>query len=640
MKTKNTFTLLALIMLINILHAQVHFDWAMHFGGNQYEYVNDIAVDPDGPVYATGKFNSAPADFDPTGAVFNLSADSYGDIYVAKYASNGLLQWAFKAGNPSYIDYGTAIEMAPNGSICVAGVFTGNADFDPGTGSFYLGSNGSEDCFIANYDTQGNFLSAISFGSTGTDLITDMAIDNAGNRYVVGRFAGIIDFDPDPVGEYLVQATYIDAFMAKYNANNEIVWAYNFGGDITDEGLGLSVEPVSGDVCITGYFSNTADFDPGIGFASLVSNGYDDIFVARYDTDANLQYAFGFGSANASEKGTDVQFDHDSNVILTGIFNGIIDFDPGTGVHQLAPVSQHVDMFLVKFNPAGNLIFAGSMGGSGTEAAERIAVDYENNIFLTGAINSYSCDMDPGPDTAYLPTPMNNDLFIAKYTPMGEYYWAGSFTGSLMSEGLALEANDDGIILGGSFAGQSNFDFTTGSAPMQAPGFGDESFLCHYIVDCELDMEVMEVERTLYCNFENGTFQWVDCDDNFEPITGETNSWFTPSASGNYAVVVTQHACVDTSACMEFLYTGIASNRAEKLNIYPNPVLENCTIETSNNAAIKFIEILDMSGRLILQVKGNGLANQTIELSNLNKGIYMARIHSNGSVITHKILKQ
>lgn len=643
MSTKKTLaTLFTFLLLGSISYAQVHFDWAMHFGGSLVETVNDMAVDNEGNVYATGKFNSDPADFDPTGATYNMSADQYGDIYLAKYGPNGLLDWAFQVGNPSYTDVGNAVDIDQNGNIVMAGGFTGNADFDPGTGNFYLGSNGSEDCYIATYDPQGNFISAFGFGNTGTDYIADMALDNAGNRYVIGRFAGTVDFDPDPVGEYLVQAVYIDLFMAKYTASGDFVWAYNFGGDLTDDGLGLTVEPATGDVCITGFYSGTADFDPGIGFASLVSNGYDDIFLARYDTDANLLYAYGFGSSEPAEKGTDVQFDHQGNVIITGVYDGIIDFDPGSGTHQLAPVSSAPDIFFAKYSSTGDFVFAGSLGGSGNEMPERIAVDSDNNIYLTGSFNSYNPDFDPSADTAYLPDGFNNDAFVAKYTPMGEYMWAGSFTGTLQAEGRALEHNGEGILVGGGFAGQASFDFVTGGAPMQAPGTGTDSFIAFFKVDCNLNMNVNNVEGTLWCDFDNGSYQWVDCDDNFEPVEGATNPWFTPTESGNYAVIVDQFACTDTSECVFVNLTGMPENSdRDAVRIYPNPATDRITVETSSGQAIEQLILLDLSGRVIFRAEPTSLnSNCMIDLHDQQPGVYLLQCQTAGTIQTSRIIKK
>ena len=66
----------------------------------------------------------------------------------------------------------------------------------------------------------------------------------------------------------------------------------------------------------------------------------------------------------------------------------------------------------------------------------------------------------------------------------------------------------------------------------------------------EINTEVTLENGTLTATTGGAEYQWLDCDDNFSPIEGETAQSFTPTVSGNYAVEITENGtCVDTSAC-------------------------------------------------------------------------------------------
>lgn len=146
--------------------------------------------------------------------------------------------------------------------------------------------------FVANNANAQPFLTwANRIGSTGNDWGTGIGIDGTsfivdgtGNVYISGRFQGTADFNPDPlVTNNLTSASplYWDIFFAKYDANGNYIWAKRIGSAGIDYAYYLATDG-TGNVYIAGYFSNTADFDPGAGIANLTSAGDWDIFFAKY----------------------------------------------------------------------------------------------------------------------------------------------------------------------------------------------------------------------------------------------------------------------------------------------------------------------------------------------------------------------
>ncbi|MFH1005180.1 MAG: hypothetical protein V1781_06780, partial [Bacteroidota bacterium] len=113
-----------------------------------------IAVDASSNVYVTGVFYGANVNFNPLGGTpKNLSSNGSRDIFVAKYNSSGICQWAFNVGGTTDNDYGYGIAVDAS-SVYVTGGFSGTSvNFNPlGTPPINLSSDGTQDIFVAKYN--------------------------------------------------------------------------------------------------------------------------------------------------------------------------------------------------------------------------------------------------------------------------------------------------------------------------------------------------------------------------------------------------------------------------------------------------------------------------------------------------------
>ena len=115
-----------------------------------------------------------------------------------------------------------------------------------------------------------------------------VAVDVSGNVYLTGFFRSNRDFDPGPEVLLLASAGSEDIFVTKLDTNGNLVWARTMGGPRSDEGSGLAVDG-SGNVYVTGRFSETADFGPSSNGSPLlgISAGSSDIFVTKFDSAGN-----------------------------------------------------------------------------------------------------------------------------------------------------------------------------------------------------------------------------------------------------------------------------------------------------------------------------------------------------------------
>ena len=133
------------------------------------------------------------------------------------------------------------------------------------------------------------------------------------------------------------------------------------------------------------------------------------------------------------------------------------------------------------------------------------------------------------------------------------------------------------------------------------------------------------------------TYQWIDCSDNSE-IDGETAASFTPTVDGDYAVIITDDVCSDTSVCTTIAGLSIAKNElTSAVTVYPNPVQNELTVSNVSNTSVS-INVFDINGKLIFN-SSSVSEKTTIETSSWNKGVYFVEISNGNATVTHKVVK-
>jgi len=257
-----------------------NFIWAEDMGGASAESGRGIAVDANGNVYTTGYFQVI-SDFDPGAGTFNITPAGSLDIFISKLDGNGNFVWAQSIGSTGR-DTGFRLILDASGNIYITGSFNSTVDFDAGAGTFDLTSAGAGDIFVSKLDSNGNFIWAKGMGGTSDDLGIGIALDSSNNVYTVGAFQDTADFDPDTGIFNLTSAGLDDVFVSKLDSSGNFVWAKDMGGTGDDFGVGIALDS-SGSVYTTGSFTDTADFDPGVGIANLTGAGFDDIFISKLE---------------------------------------------------------------------------------------------------------------------------------------------------------------------------------------------------------------------------------------------------------------------------------------------------------------------------------------------------------------------
>ena len=304
-----------------------------------------------------------------------------------------------------------------------------------------------------------NYLWAEKIGGSNSDNVTSIDLDSFKNIYTTGLFAGTVDFDPGPSTFNLstLNNEVSNPFVSKLDASGNFIWAKQFkaaGAGTGGNSTSIKVDQ-SNNVYIIGEFTDTVDFDPGVGVFNLTSNGARDIFICKLDEFGNFIWAKSIG-AGFDDWGWDAALDASGNFYVTGAFAGIVDFDPNIGQFNL-DASSGGSIFVLKISTLGNFVWAKQMGSSGNEASRSIAIDSFDNVYTTGFFSGEG-DFNPGVNEFFLDTAVGGRIFISKLNQSGDFIWAKQFGGGFgIGLSISIDAFDN-IYTTGNFQGTGDFD--------------------------------------------------------------------------------------------------------------------------------------------------------------------------------------
>ncbi|MCF8464282.1 MAG: T9SS type A sorting domain-containing protein [Flavobacteriales bacterium] len=156
-------------------------------------------------------------------------------------------------------------------------------------------------------------------------------------------------------------------------------------------------------------------------------------------------------------------------------------------------------------------------------------------------------------------------------------------------------------------------------------------------INSEVNVAVVNANSVLTAQSGSGSFQWVDCDNGFSIIEGETSASFSPTVSGNYAVAVTVGECVALSECFSVTVAGINDINPANFQIFPIPTHDQLTLEIPDFKGTFSLRIVDTAGRVVHEATIS-TAKTFLDLSALSKGIYTVQLVQNGLVSVQKLI--
>lgn len=267
-----------------------NFQWAQSWGGDDWDFAEDVKVSSSGYVYVTGCFGDT-VDFRPGSSTDWRTSNGYWDAFLVRFTNTGYYKWTRTWGGEGW-DFGNALAIYGSNHIYVTGDFQFEVDFDPAQWTEATVDVGWKlSTYVSGFDYNGNFRWVENLVGAKVDMVDNtpenwydpglgIDVDSKGNVYITGWYEGTAQF-PEPFGQALPAIGGKDAYIAKFGASGGCLWGFNFGGLDRDEGIGLSVDPWD-NIFVSGFFEGTVDFDPGPGVTEYTSRGYDDAFLVKF----------------------------------------------------------------------------------------------------------------------------------------------------------------------------------------------------------------------------------------------------------------------------------------------------------------------------------------------------------------------
>lgn len=558
--------------------------------------------------------------------------------------------------------------------------------------------------FIAAQATSQNLEWARAWGGTSDDHGKGIDVDSSGNVYSIGDFTDTVDFDPGPAVFTMSSTSGSAAFVSKFDAAGNFLWAVQLGagsncyayaidvdaagtvyvtgcftgaGDF-DPGAGTNlltsvqvsdifvcklntsgaliwvaqlggsdyqeghgiVVDANGAVYTSGWFAGTVDFDPGAGTTLLSAGGPPNAYVSKLDASGNFAWASQF-YANANVEAYDIALDASGNVYTAGRFIGVADFDPGAAAFSMTPTGLQ-DVFISKLDNAGNFVWAKQISGPNTNSwCWTLTVDISGNVLLAGVFGA-STDFDPGPGVYTVPSQAGGDIFVVKLTAAGNLIWAKNFAGGSLNEAYGIATDAAGAIyVAGAYRGTTDFDPGVGVYNITA---GTASATDLFV--CKLDSA--------------GGFGWAFS-------TGDQAqddaSCIATDAAYNVYITGTFRFSIDADPGsgvtmllgngffrdpyiikLNQLSTGTAEpNSLTKVTAYPNPTSDVLNIQLHDAENIQAIEIINSTGQVVLLRQLQFFENElllSLDLTPYADGMYMVKLHSDDSSEVIRIVKQ
>ncbi|MCD4772007.1 MAG: SBBP repeat-containing protein [Bacteroidales bacterium] len=208
-------------------------------------------------------------------------------------------------------------------------------------------------------------------------------------------------------------------------------WASEAGGNGSDQGYDITIDENSNSY-VGGYFSDTAYFDSEM----LISVGSTDVFVAKYDSSGVFQWVVQ-GRGPGSNTCAGITSDENNNVFITGWFSETME----TGETVIESYGSY-DMFVIKINSGGDVLWAKSAGGISDDYGNRLTINMEGDVIVSGTFREEALF---GEET-YIESPGDRNIFIANYSNDGNFQWVKNFGGKGEDRAYGIECNPSGDI--------------------------------------------------------------------------------------------------------------------------------------------------------------------------------------------------
>lgn len=640
--------------------------WDKTFPGSGIDYATSLAIDDNENIYITGYFQNT-IDFDPGPNTASRTGAGNSDYFILSLNKNGQYRWAYSFGATGD-DFGNSVAFSNDGSVYVTGYYEGTVDFDPSSSSHNLMSVGFIDAFVHKIDTSGNFIWAKSIGGSSYDYGHSIVTDKTGSVYLAGYFFSTIDCDPGSGVYSLTSAGNRDILLVKLDSAGNFLWANRHGAANDDRAQSADLTN-DGELVITGYFTDSVDFDPSGAELKLYSPIVGS-FIQKLDTAGKLIWVKSIVDRVWARK---ITSSNNKNILVCGYFALTVDFDPNSGVENRQSLGGE-DMFLLTLDSAGQFVDALTLGGAEDDLATAIETDLRGNVYLGGSFRR-TVDFDPTANSKDITATGIADYMVMKLaacekvnevttsiTSCTDYTSATGKIYSVSGTYTDIVAGSNGCdsIITIQLTRASSITATIQAAACKSyispsgkyvytnTGVYNDTLInkqgCDSLLTIQLTIDTINSTvivngLTLQASPSLDSYQWVDCNNNYSVVNNAQNRLFTAVKNGSYAVIVKKGTCVDTSTCYTINGVGIVSNPTlPSIQLFPNPVKSQLAVHLGASQPNVEIAVYNLQGKKIMSGNYNEASQVVIDFD-FENGVYYVEIKTADQITVTKVLK-
>lgn len=376
---------------------------------------------------------------------------------------------------------GIGIYATASGTVFNMGNFSGSIDFNPDNeGTEVKTSLGYSDIYITKTNEDGTLDWVKNFGGKSNDLVKAMYVSQD-YIYLVGVFSDTADFNPSEDVYNLISNGKEDGFIVKLNYQGTLVAAQSLGSVSNDAICSIVADSID-NIFISGYFSNTTDFDLLQISQVRTATGLKDMFVAKYQTSGALEYVTTIGSTG-NESFKSLFLKEDGSVYVCGSFNRPISIGTVNGVSNLNTEGS-TDILLAHITPEGAISWVKKYGGKKSDDIASILC-VKNKIYLSGSFSdsvNFSDEIIP----VIKVSAGASDAFLLELDEQGDFQNVITGGSKLTDNATGLVFNGDkNLIQIGSFQDAFLIDAIQNQQTLQSKGLKDPYVL---LVDTSLNM--------------------------------------------------------------------------------------------------------------------------------------------------------
>ena len=468
--------------------------WGTLYAGSSDEELNSVCNDASGNVFATGYSQSVNFPTFTSGNFFQGVLNGNVDLIILKFNNLGVRLWATYYGGSSF-EIANSINSDPSGNIFVSGQVNSSDLPTQNSGTFFQGMYGGSvtDAFILKFNNLGMRLWATYYGGIGSDESYCISCDQSGNVFVTGQTSSN-NFPTQSAGTFFqgVSGGANDGFILKFDNLGNRLWATYYGGTLAEYANSVAFDLLGNVfVCGTAQSTNFPLQNAGSFFQGVFGGGSFDAFVLKFDNLGNRLWATYYGGNN-SDVATSIGVDPSGNIFING-YTGSSNFPTQNAATFFQGASGGSwDGFLVKFDNAGNRLWATYFGGSQVDNAygyDNIAIDNCGNVYAAFATTSSNMPMNnPGCgsyfDGTFGGSPGARDCYISKFSNLGNLIWTSYFGGPGVdvSGGVSVD-NNNNLFMGGEIYNFANPTLNPGGGAYynNVPQGGEDAFILKFI---------------------------------------------------------------------------------------------------------------------------------------------------------------